>query len=44
MENIGEDVRRRWKFIEHIMRKRYDNDCMTAMTWAEAPEAGVDSG
>ena len=26
------EVRRR-KFIGHIMRKGYDNDCGTAMTW-----------
>ena len=33
-ENLNEDVtRRRWKFIGHIIRKGYDNDCRTAMTW-----------
>ena len=36
IENLSEDVRRRrWKFIRHIMRQGYDNDCRTAMTWAQ---------
>ena len=34
---LSDDVRnRRWKFIVHIMRKGFDNDCRTAM--AQAPE------
>lgn len=28
MENLSKDARR------HTMRKGYDNDCRTAMTWA----------
>ena len=35
MKNLSKDFRRRrLKFIEHILRKGYDNDCRTAMTWA----------
>ena len=34
MENLSEGVRkRRWKFIGHIMRKKPNNDCRTALTW-----------
>ena len=35
IEKLSEDVqRRRWKFIDHIMRQEPNNDCRTALTWA----------
>ena len=27
MERLSEEVRRRWRFIGHILRKQPDNDC-----------------
>ena len=35
MTTVSEEVlRKRWKYIGHILRKEPGNDCVTAMTWA----------
>ena len=32
VEKLSEEIRRRWRFIRHILRQP-DNDCVTALTW-----------
>ena len=35
MKKMSEEVlRKKWKYIGHILRKEPENDCVTAMTWA----------
>ena len=35
LEKISDQLlKRRWKYIGHIMRKEPENDCVTALTWA----------